>query len=133
MGRAAAGYAPGSDVPARGRGGNTPMDITWRKSSYSTSNGGACIEVGTWRKSSYSTSNGGNCVEVAATPWATSPPGGAKASDRTEAAAPWVTSPHCCSKGGDRAEAAPWVTSSSSGTKDGDRTEAAAPLLGRSP
>ena len=26
------------------------------------------IEILTWRKSSYSSSNGGNCVEVAATP-----------------------------------------------------------------
>ncbi len=46
------------------------MDLTsavWRKSSYSASNGGACIEVAvTWRKSSYSASNGGDCVEVAA-------------------------------------------------------------------
>jgi Domain of unknown function (DUF397) len=45
------------------------MDVTglsWRKSSYSASNGGACVEVGlSWRKSSYSASNGGACVEVA--------------------------------------------------------------------
>lgn len=47
------------------------MDLTgvsWRKSSYSASNGGACIEVAeVWRKSSYSASNGGDCVEVART------------------------------------------------------------------
>ncbi len=46
------------------------MDLTgvsWRKSSYSASNGGACIEVAeVWRKSSYSGGNGGDCVEVAA-------------------------------------------------------------------
>src|SRR5262249_4924929 len=45
------------------------MDLTgvsWRKSSYSASNGGACVEVAeVWRKSSYSGSNGGACVEVA--------------------------------------------------------------------
>ncbi len=45
------------------------MDLTrviWRKSSYSSSNGGNCVEVGlVWRKSSYSSSNGGACVEVA--------------------------------------------------------------------
>lgn len=45
------------------------MDLTgatWRKSSYSGSNGGDCVEVAeVWRKSSYSASNGGNCVEVA--------------------------------------------------------------------
>jgi hypothetical protein len=50
------------------------MDLThaiWRKSSYSSGNGGNCVEVadltGTnWRKSSHSSANGGNCVEVAA-------------------------------------------------------------------
>jgi hypothetical protein len=42
------------------------MNMTWRKSSYSSVNGGNCVEVGVWRKSSYSTSNGGNCVEVGA-------------------------------------------------------------------
>jgi hypothetical protein len=50
------------------------MDLThaiWRKSSYSSGNGGNCVEVadltGTnWRKSSYSSGNGGACVEVAA-------------------------------------------------------------------
>jgi hypothetical protein len=45
------------------------MDLTgaaWRKSSYSGSNGGNCVEVAeVWRKSSYSASNGGDCVEVA--------------------------------------------------------------------
>jgi hypothetical protein len=49
------------------------MDLThanWRKSSYSSGNGGNCVEVadltGTnWRKSSYSSANGGACVEVA--------------------------------------------------------------------
>ena len=47
------------------------MDLTgvsWRKSSYSGTNGGACIEVAeVWRKSSYSGGNGGDCVEVART------------------------------------------------------------------
>ncbi|MFD4875230.1 MULTISPECIES: DUF397 domain-containing protein [unclassified Streptomyces] len=43
---------------------------TWRKSSYSSTNGGECVEcapIGTvaWRKSSFSGSNGGDCVEVA--------------------------------------------------------------------
>ncbi|MFD7020551.1 DUF397 domain-containing protein [Streptomyces sp. NPDC059928] len=41
----------------------------WFKSSYSTEQGGACLEVAcAWRKSSYSTEQGGNCVEVAAHP-----------------------------------------------------------------
>jgi Domain of unknown function (DUF397) len=42
--------------------------VTWRRSSYSTSNGGNCVEVGVWRKASYSTSNGGGCVEVMGIP-----------------------------------------------------------------
>ncbi|WP_369357271.1 DUF397 domain-containing protein [Streptomyces sp. cg2] len=47
-------------------------NVTWRKSSYSNSEGGACIEVAdgflttaAWRKSSYSNTDGGNCIEVA--------------------------------------------------------------------
>jgi hypothetical protein len=40
--------------------------IAWRKASYSSNNGGNCVEVGVWRKASYSNSNGGNCVEVTA-------------------------------------------------------------------
>ncbi|AXK33132.1 DUF397 domain-containing protein [Streptomyces armeniacus] len=44
-------------------------DLVWFKSSYSGSEGGACIEVAyAWRKSSYSGSEGGDCVEVAACP-----------------------------------------------------------------
>ncbi|MEV6763397.1 DUF397 domain-containing protein [Streptomyces sp. NPDC051105] len=48
-------------------------NLTWRKSSYSNSDGGQCIEVSDdllrvahWHKSSYSNSDGGNCLEVAA-------------------------------------------------------------------
>ncbi|MEV5957849.1 DUF397 domain-containing protein [Streptomyces sp. NPDC051987] len=42
--------------------------LQWFKSTYSGSEGGACLEVAvTWRKSSYS---GGECVEVAACPHA---------------------------------------------------------------
>jgi hypothetical protein len=36
----------------------------WRKSSYSTGNGGGCVEVATWRKATYSGGNGGDCVEA---------------------------------------------------------------------
>ncbi len=50
----------------------TPYDLSaalWRKSSYSNSSGGDCLEVAqnfaTWRKSSYSNANGGDCLEVA--------------------------------------------------------------------
>jgi hypothetical protein len=35
--------------------------MTWRKSSYSGTTGGNCVEAGTWRKASYSVHNGG-CV-----------------------------------------------------------------------
>ncbi|WNI31110.1 DUF397 domain-containing protein [Streptomyces sp. ITFR-6] len=44
---------------------------TWFKSSYSGSEGGACLEVAyDWQKSSYSSEQGGACVEVAAHPLA---------------------------------------------------------------
>lgn len=40
--------------------------LKWFKSSYSGSEGGACLEVAVaWHKSSYSGSDGGQCVEVA--------------------------------------------------------------------
>ncbi|WP_405795923.1 DUF397 domain-containing protein [Streptomyces sp. NBC_01506] len=46
---------------------NTPRE--WFKSSYSTEQGGDCLEVAyDWHKSSYSTEQGGACVEVAAHP-----------------------------------------------------------------
>ncbi|MFJ2832534.1 DUF397 domain-containing protein [Streptomyces sp. NPDC087263] len=45
--------------------------LEWFKSSYSSDEGGACLEVAyTWRKSSYSSDEGGQCVEVAACPHA---------------------------------------------------------------
>ncbi|CAM5333570.1 hypothetical protein SHIRM173S_02930 [Streptomyces hirsutus] len=45
--------------------------LEWFKSSYSSGEGGACLEIAyTWRKSSYSGSEGGNCLEVAAHPTA---------------------------------------------------------------
>ncbi|WP_406400425.1 DUF397 domain-containing protein [Streptomyces sp. NBC_00879] len=43
--------------------------LEWFKSSYSSEQGGACLEVAyDWRKSTYSGSDGGDCVEVAAHP-----------------------------------------------------------------
>ncbi|MFC8867878.1 DUF397 domain-containing protein [Streptomyces sp. NPDC057148] len=46
--------------------------VSWRKSSYSNSSGGNCVEVSDdllraadWRRSSYSNASGGECVEVA--------------------------------------------------------------------
>ncbi|MFJ7588008.1 DUF397 domain-containing protein [Streptomyces sp. NPDC097617] len=45
----------------------------WRKSSYSGTTGGECVECAplggaAWRKASYSGGTGGDCVEVAAQP-----------------------------------------------------------------
>ncbi|MER0447496.1 DUF397 domain-containing protein [Streptomyces sp. Edi4] len=41
----------------------------WFKSSYSSDEGDACIEIAhAWRKSSYSGDEGGACVEVATHP-----------------------------------------------------------------
>ncbi|GAA2082166.1 DUF397 domain-containing protein [Streptomyces albiaxialis] len=46
-------------------------NVFWFKSSYSSDQGGACLEVAyDWRKSSYSGDEGGACVEVAAHPTA---------------------------------------------------------------
>ncbi|MFD7882317.1 DUF397 domain-containing protein [Streptomyces bauhiniae] len=46
-----------------------PSDLTWFKSSYSTGQGGECLEAAlTWRRSSHSSGAGGQCVEVAACP-----------------------------------------------------------------
>ncbi|MFD5620884.1 DUF397 domain-containing protein [Streptomyces yangpuensis] len=43
--------------------------LKWFKSSYSGSEGGACLEVAVgWRKSSYSGSDGDACLEVATGP-----------------------------------------------------------------
>ncbi|MFB7173702.1 DUF397 domain-containing protein [Streptomyces sp. NPDC056254] len=47
--------------------------VQWRKSSYSSTNGGDCVECAplggaAWRKASYSGGTGGECVEVAAQP-----------------------------------------------------------------
>ncbi|MGW3495507.1 DUF397 domain-containing protein [Streptomyces sp. NPDC001020] len=45
--------------------------MNWFKSSYSSGEGGQCLEVAlTWRKSSYSDGEGGQCVEVAPCPTA---------------------------------------------------------------
>ncbi|MFH0517302.1 DUF397 domain-containing protein [Streptomyces sp. M41] len=48
----------------------TRVNALWRKSSYSGSTGGECVECAplgpvAWRKSSYSGTTGGECVEVA--------------------------------------------------------------------
>lgn len=43
-------------------------EAAWFKSSYSTGDGGECVEIA-WQKSSYSSSGGGGkCVAVGATP-----------------------------------------------------------------
>ncbi|MCC5031781.1 DUF397 domain-containing protein [Streptomyces sp. WAC 00631] len=44
-------------------------ELAWFKSSYSGSQGDACVEVAlSWRKSSHSGTEGDNCVEVASCP-----------------------------------------------------------------
>ena len=52
------------------------MESNWRKSSYSSDQGGECIECAplgplTWHKSTHSGDQGGNCIEVAELPGAT--------------------------------------------------------------
>jgi hypothetical protein len=47
--------------------------VQWRKSSYSGTSGGDCVEcaplgAAAWLKSSYSSDTGGDCVEVAPQP-----------------------------------------------------------------
>ncbi|MFD0292256.1 DUF397 domain-containing protein [Streptomyces sp. NPDC127118] len=49
--------------------GHDLKNARWRKSSYSGSTGGECVECtvtggAAWRKSSYSGTSGGDCVEV---------------------------------------------------------------------
>ncbi|MEV5575973.1 DUF397 domain-containing protein [Spirillospora sp. NPDC052269] len=48
------------------------VQLEWRRSSHSGTNGGECVEVGAppvmWRKSRHSAPNGGECVEVASVP-----------------------------------------------------------------
>ncbi|MFB7594435.1 DUF397 domain-containing protein [Streptomyces sp. NPDC056160] len=51
------------------------MESNWRKSSYSSDQGGNCVECAplgalAWRKSTYSGDQGGECVELAETPCA---------------------------------------------------------------
>ncbi|WP_199548959.1 DUF397 domain-containing protein [Streptomyces sp. N35] len=50
---------------------NTTEELAWFKSSHSSGEGGACLEVAyAWRKSSYSDGEGGACVEIAPCPQA---------------------------------------------------------------
>ncbi|MBV7698455.1 DUF397 domain-containing protein [Streptomyces sp. TRM70350] len=52
-----------------------PTVAQWRKSSYSSDQGGQCVECApiglTWRKSTYSGDQGGECIEIAEAPCAT--------------------------------------------------------------
>ncbi|MEU1912445.1 DUF397 domain-containing protein [Streptomyces massasporeus] len=50
-----------------------PAGTQWRKSSYSSDQGGECVECApigalAWRKSTYSGDQGGNCLEIAEAP-----------------------------------------------------------------
>jgi len=46
------------------------VGVQWRKSTYSSGNGGQCVEIGNapWRKSTYSGNGGMSCVEAAHAP-----------------------------------------------------------------
>ncbi|MFD7608703.1 DUF397 domain-containing protein [Streptomyces mirabilis] len=49
-----------------------PTGTQWRKSSYSSDQGGECVECAplgplAWRKSTYSSDQGGDCLEIAET------------------------------------------------------------------
>ncbi|MBD2892938.1 hypothetical protein amrb99_18580 [Actinomadura sp. RB99] len=74
------------------------QSVHWRKSSYSTSSGGNCIELArlSWRKSTRSGENGGNCVELAGLSWRKSNHSGSDGGDCAEladAAGRWWTWP----------------------------------------
>jgi hypothetical protein len=44
-------------------------DLAWFKSSYSSGEGGDCVETAyTWRKSTHSDGEGGECLELAVCP-----------------------------------------------------------------
>ena len=63
-----------------------PSDLAWFKSSYSSGQGGACIEVALdWSKSSYSSGEGGACVEMAVS-WRKSSHSGDDGADCVEVA-----------------------------------------------
>ncbi|WP_340560513.1 DUF397 domain-containing protein [Streptomyces sp. GSL17-111] len=54
-----------------GQPGRADARLDWFKSSYSSGEGGECVEVAmAWHTSSYSGSAGGECVEVAECPGA---------------------------------------------------------------
>ncbi|MFE1873716.1 DUF397 domain-containing protein [Streptomyces sp. NPDC059496] len=49
--------------------GESASGLVWVKSSYSSEEGGECVEVAmAWRKSSLSAEGGGDCLEVAVHP-----------------------------------------------------------------
>jgi hypothetical protein len=58
----------------------------WRKSRYCAGTGAGCVEVALWRKSTHSTSTGGNCVEVSA-------PGAILVRDTTDRTGPSLSFP----------------------------------------
>ena len=62
-------------------------ELVWFKSSYSSGEGGQCLEIALeWRTSSYSSGAGGECVEVAAD-WRKSSHSGAEGGECVEVAA----------------------------------------------
>ncbi|WP_328969932.1 DUF397 domain-containing protein [Streptomyces sp. NBC_00239] len=62
------------------------VELRWFKSSYSGSQGDACVEVAlSWHKSTYSSGDGDNCVEVALS-WHKSSHSGSQGDDCVEVA-----------------------------------------------
>ncbi|SED02754.1 DUF397 domain-containing protein [Streptomyces sp. 2314.4] len=74
--------------------------LTWFKSSYSSDEGGNCLEVAyNWCKSSYSGDEGGNCLEVAYD-WHKSSHSGSEGGACLEVAYDWRKSSHSSDEGG---------------------------------
>ncbi|WP_282792781.1 DUF397 domain-containing protein [Streptomyces sp. CC224B] len=84
--------------------------LVWFKSSYSSDEGGACLEVAhDWRKSSYSTEQGGACLEVSRG-WCKSSHSGSDGGNCLQVRAGWRRSSYSGSEGGQCLEMAPALT-----------------------
>ncbi|MEV5568278.1 DUF397 domain-containing protein [Streptomyces sp. NPDC052196] len=102
-------------------------ELTWFKSSYSTGQGGECIEIAlTWRKSSYSSGDGGQCVEVAL-PWRASSYSSGAGGECVEVAPSWCKSSYSSGEGGQCVEVAACPTTIH--VRDSKQPPATAPTL----
>ncbi|MER0447223.1 DUF397 domain-containing protein [Streptomyces sp. Edi4] len=99
----------------------------WFKSSYSSGEGGECVEVAlTWRKSSYSTGQSGECIEVAAS-WSKSSYSSGEGGQCVEVALPWRKSSYSTGDGGECVEVAACPTTIH--IRDSKQPPATAPTL----